>query len=135
MSDANVRKRSMIAALKSSVAPPETAAGLPTLRAAYSDRTAWLMASLAQLAYNYPTDGYRGPSSDVPQDLAAYGFVRITYFHNILAIEDHGIGHYVDKLSHTVAARPQSRSHKPTRVLAGRHGSEAIATVIAGGTR
>jgi hypothetical protein len=76
-----VQERST-AAPQLSVALPETAADLPILRAAYSDRTAWLMASLARLAYTYPTDGRRGPRSDIPQDLAAYGFDRITYFHN-----------------------------------------------------
>lgn len=55
---------------------------LPTLRAAYSDRTAALMAGLAQFAYDARIET-RGPIQ-VPPDLAQLGFDAITSFHNNL---------------------------------------------------
>jgi hypothetical protein len=55
---------------------------LPQLRAAYSDRTAALMATLAELAYAYPPEGSPAGSASVPAALAALGFDNVTYFHN-----------------------------------------------------
>jgi triacylglycerol lipase len=50
---------------------------LPTLRAAYSDRTAALMARLAQLAY----DGdFEPPSINLPAGLAQLGFTSVQSF-------------------------------------------------------
>jgi len=66
------------------------AADLPLLRAAYSDRTAALMAVLAGLAYDFPparTAGDRrlqGTAPSIPPEFAGLGFERITYFHNDL---------------------------------------------------
>ena len=60
-----------------------TAIDLPTLRAAYSDRTAALMSNLARLAYDFPPPSCTpGPGLPVPDAFAALGFERITYFHN-----------------------------------------------------
>ena len=59
------------------------ASDLPLLRAAYSDRTASLMATLAALAYDFPPDGGTpGPAADIPPQFVNLGFDRITYFHN-----------------------------------------------------
>jgi hypothetical protein len=52
---------------------------LPTLRAAYSDRTAALMAFFADFAYQ--TAAGAGPAA-VPIQLATVGFTDLTYFHN-----------------------------------------------------
>ncbi len=58
---------------------------LPKLRAAYSDRTAALMATLARLAYAFPPKGSEpGPAPATPPEFATLGFNRITYFHNSL---------------------------------------------------
>jgi hypothetical protein len=52
------------------------------MRAAYSDRSAALMATLAQLAYIFPpAGGTPGPAS-APIEVAELGFDKITYFHN-----------------------------------------------------
>ena len=57
--------------------------GLPILRAAYADRTAALMATLARLAYEFPpSDCIPGPASTIPPVFKTLGFDRITYFHN-----------------------------------------------------
>src|SRR5262249_36747188 len=53
---------------------------LPTLRAAYSDRTAALMAYLAAFAYDTRIEAKGG--LQVPQELAAFGFNTLTSFHN-----------------------------------------------------
>jgi hypothetical protein len=53
---------------------------LPTLRAAYSDRTAALMAYLAAFAYD--TRIQAKGVLQVPQELAAFGFDKLTSFHN-----------------------------------------------------
>ncbi len=60
--------------------PPWQPADLPTLRAAYSDRTAALMAYFANFAYsgNIEIRGVIG----VPEELAHLGFNRLTSFHN-----------------------------------------------------
>ncbi len=64
-------------------APQVRASDLPILRAAYSDRTAALMATLAGLAYAFPpNDCQPGPAPVVPQEFKSLGFERITYFHN-----------------------------------------------------
>lgn len=56
---------------------------LPVLRAAYADRTAALMATLARLAYDFPPgDSQPGPASEIPPEFKALGFDQITYFHN-----------------------------------------------------
>ncbi len=56
---------------------------LPTLRAAYADRTAALMATLARLAYEFPpADCKPGPCLTIPDEFKKLGFDRITYFHN-----------------------------------------------------
>jgi len=60
--------------------PPWKPANLPTLRAAYSDRTAALMAYFASYAYDRSSNA-RGLAS-VPPELAALGFNRLTWFHN-----------------------------------------------------
>jgi triacylglycerol lipase len=59
---------------------PWTSANLPTLRAAYSDRTAALMAYLAAFAYDerIETKG----EIRVPEELSRLGFLTITSFHN-----------------------------------------------------
>lgn len=51
---------------------------LPTLRAAYSDRTAALMAYLAAFAYDKQIEA-KG-ALDVPQELANIGFSKLTLF-------------------------------------------------------
>jgi triacylglycerol lipase len=53
---------------------------LPTLRAAYSDRTAALMAFLAELAYDARIEA-KGELT-LPDELAQLGFQKITSFHN-----------------------------------------------------
>ena len=53
---------------------------LPTLRAAYSDRTAALMAYLAGFAYDPRIEAR--PSIPIPAELAQLGFGEITTFHN-----------------------------------------------------
>lgn len=59
------------------------AADLPVLRAAYSDRTAALMATLSRLAYDFPPTGSSpGLCVSTPQEFSSHGFDRITYFHN-----------------------------------------------------
>ena len=64
-------------------ADPISASGLPVLRAAYSDRTAALMATLARLAYAFPPQGSQpGPAPAIPAEFQSLGFERITYFHN-----------------------------------------------------
>lgn len=55
---------------------------LPQLRAAYSDRTAALMATLAELAYEYPPEGSSPGDAPVPPRLAELGFHSVAYFHN-----------------------------------------------------
>ena len=55
-------------------------ADLPTLRAAYSDRTAALMAYLAAFAYD-PRIQTKG-ALQVPAELSQLGFLRLTSFHN-----------------------------------------------------
>jgi triacylglycerol lipase len=63
--------------------PQIKADDLPVLRAAYSDRTAALMATLARLAYVFPPNVCTpGPAPEIPSELKALGFDRITYFHN-----------------------------------------------------
>jgi hypothetical protein len=62
--------------------PPWQPTDLPTLRAAYSDRTAALMAYLASFAYS-DSIGAKGRIT-VPPELAALGFSHITAFHNNL---------------------------------------------------
>jgi len=63
------------------IAPtPWKPADLPTLRAAYSDRTAALMAYLAAFAYD--TQIQAKGVLQVPQELAALGFNKLTSFHN-----------------------------------------------------
>lgn len=58
---------------------------IPIFRAAYSDRTALLMATLSRLVYRFPPfDCAPGPCSSVPDAFTAIGFDRITYFHNDL---------------------------------------------------
>jgi Lipase (class 3) len=64
-----------------SVAPtPWKPSDLPTLRAAYSDRTATLMAYLAAFAYDTRIEA-KGVLQ-VPQELSAFGFDKLTSFHN-----------------------------------------------------
>jgi hypothetical protein len=53
---------------------------LPTLRAAYSDRTAALMAYLAQFAYDKRIES-KGVLP-LPDELAQIGFQKLTSFHN-----------------------------------------------------
>ena len=53
---------------------------LPTLRTAYSDRTAALMAYLAAFAYDTRIEA-KG-ALQVPPELAAFGFDKLTSFHN-----------------------------------------------------
>ncbi|MGJ0391399.1 MAG: lipase family protein, partial [Methylocystis sp.] len=66
-----------------SAAPQVRATDLPILRAAYSDRTAALMATLARLAYDFPPQGSQpGPAPAIPAEFKSLGFDRITYFHN-----------------------------------------------------
>jgi triacylglycerol lipase len=62
--------------------PPWQPSDLPTLRAAYSDRTAALMAYLASFAYRKDIET-RG-LTDVPPELNGLGFNRLTVFHNDL---------------------------------------------------
>jgi hypothetical protein len=63
------------------IAPtPWKPSDLPTLRAAYSDRTAALMAYLAAFAYDTRIEA-KGVLQ-VPQELAAFGFSKLTSFHN-----------------------------------------------------
>lgn len=62
--------------------PPVQPRDLPILRAAYSDRTAALMASLAGYAYEFPPQDWEPGPSPVPPQLSALGFERINYFHN-----------------------------------------------------
>jgi triacylglycerol lipase len=61
-------------------APPWQPTDLPTLRAAYSDRTAALMAYFASLAYSSIIEA-KGPVG-VPKELSDVGFNRLTSFHN-----------------------------------------------------
>jgi triacylglycerol lipase len=61
-------------------APTWHPADLPTLRAAYSDRTAALMAYLAAFAYNLQVEAI--PATSVPSELTQLGFVRFSSFHN-----------------------------------------------------
>lgn len=68
--------------INSAAVPPWEPNDLPTLRAAYSDRTAALMAYLASFAYRKDVKS-RG-LIDVPPDLASLGFKRLTVFHNDL---------------------------------------------------
>jgi hypothetical protein len=63
-------------------APPWQPSDLPTLRAAYSDRTAALMAYLASFAYRKDIEA-RGPIN-LPPDLSGLGFNHLTVFHNDL---------------------------------------------------
>jgi triacylglycerol lipase len=63
--------------------PPWQPTDLPTLRAAYSDRTAALMAYLASIAYG-DTLKIKGAISVVPPELNSLGFNRLTSFHNDL---------------------------------------------------
>jgi len=60
-------------------APPWQPSDLPTLRAAYSDRTASLMAYLAAFAYDPRVEAY---PPTTPPELSNAGFERITSFHN-----------------------------------------------------
>lgn len=60
-------------------APPWQPSDLPTLRAAYSDRTAALMAYLAAFAYDPPIET-QPPT--IPSEILNAGFQRITSFHN-----------------------------------------------------
>jgi hypothetical protein len=62
--------------------PPWRPKDLPSLRAAYSDRTAALMAYLSNFAYS-PSIKTKGAIS-VPKELADLGFNRLTSFHNDL---------------------------------------------------
>jgi triacylglycerol lipase len=64
-------------------APPWQPTDLPTLRAAYSDRTAALMAYFASFAYSSVIE-VKGPVS-VPKELTDLGFNRLTSFHNNLS--------------------------------------------------
>jgi triacylglycerol lipase len=59
-----------------------TTSDLPQLRAAYSDRTAALMAAVAALAYDYPPEGSSPGAAPVPPGLAELGFHNVVYFHN-----------------------------------------------------
>ena len=62
--------------------PQVLARDLPVMRAAYSDRSAALMATLARLAYNFPpVGGTPGPAS-IPIEVSKLGFNKVTYFHN-----------------------------------------------------
>ncbi|MGO9944580.1 MAG: lipase family protein [Rhodoblastus sp.] len=56
------------------------AVDLPILRAAYSDRTAALMARLAEFAYDDETA--QEGASNAPAAISQYGFRQITWFHN-----------------------------------------------------
>jgi triacylglycerol lipase len=60
--------------------PPWRPGDLPSLRAAYSDRTAALMAYLAAFAYDARIEAT--PSIAVPNELSGFGFRRFTAFHN-----------------------------------------------------
>jgi hypothetical protein len=60
-------------------APPWQPSDLPTLRAAYSDRTASLMAYLAAFAYDLRIEAH---PPTIPTELSNTGFERITSFHN-----------------------------------------------------
>jgi len=63
------------------IAPtPWKPSDLPTLRAAYSDRTAALMAYLA--AFGYDTRIEAKGVLQVPPELAVFGFDKLTSFHN-----------------------------------------------------
>jgi triacylglycerol lipase len=62
--------------------PPWQPTDLPTLRAAYSDRTAALMAYLSSFAYSREIEK-RGPVA-VPPELAGLGFKALRVFHNDL---------------------------------------------------
>jgi len=69
--------------MPASNAPQVQTKNVPVLRAAYSDRTAALMSTLARLAYAFPpVDSHRGPAATVPEEFRALGFDKITYFHN-----------------------------------------------------
>jgi triacylglycerol lipase len=59
--------------------PPWQPSDLPTLRAAYSDRTAALMAYLASFAYDPRIEG-KPPT--IPSEISNAGFEKITSFHN-----------------------------------------------------
>jgi len=60
--------------------PPWRPADLPSLRAAYSDRTAALMAYLAAFAYDARIEATS--SIEVPKELTGFGFKQFTAFHN-----------------------------------------------------
>jgi triacylglycerol lipase len=60
--------------------PPWRPGDLPSLRAAYSDRTAALMAYLAAFAYDTRIEATA--SIAVPGELSGFGFRRFTAFHN-----------------------------------------------------
>jgi hypothetical protein len=63
------------------IAPtPWKPSDLPTLRAAYSDRTGALMAYLAAFAYDTRIEA-KGVL-EIPQELSAFGFNKLTSFHN-----------------------------------------------------
>jgi triacylglycerol lipase len=62
--------------------PPWRPTDLPTLRAAYSDRTAALMAYLSSFAYNKLIEK-RGPIAVLPE-LTGLGFKALRVFHNHL---------------------------------------------------
>jgi triacylglycerol lipase len=65
----------------SSIAPTQwKPSDLPTLRAAYSDRTAALMTYLAQFAYDERIEA-KG-SLPLPDELAQLDFQKVTSFHN-----------------------------------------------------
>jgi triacylglycerol lipase len=61
-------------------APPWQPSDLPTLRAAYSDRTATLMAYLSAFAYDGRIQAT--PPLQVPTELSQLGFRELTPFHN-----------------------------------------------------
>ena len=60
-------------------APPARPPKLPSLRAAYSDRTAALMAYLAEFAYDRRIEAKQ---LQLPRELAKIGFRDLTSFHN-----------------------------------------------------
>jgi triacylglycerol lipase len=60
--------------------PPWRPGDLPSLRAAYSDRTAALMAYLAAFAYDARIEATAQIA--VPSELSGFGFRRFTAFHN-----------------------------------------------------
>ncbi len=59
-----------------------SAADLPHFRAAYSDRTAALMATLARLAYEVPPTATALGSPALPTAFVPLGFNQVSYFHN-----------------------------------------------------